>query len=77
MGIGPVEVSRARFATVGPPDGGRIRSIPAILPVWGRRTKSLNVLVLVLVLYLQAFDGPFPRDADDLAGQQCAEPVPA
>ena len=50
-GIGPVEVSRAKIRDRGAADAGeRIRFTSAILPLWARRSKSLDALLPVLYL---------------------------
>jgi len=50
-GIGPVEVSRVKIRDRGTAsDVGRIRFTSAILPLWARRTKSLDALLPVLYL---------------------------
>ena len=50
-GIGPVEVARAKIRDRGAAgDGERIRFTSAILPLWARRTKSLDALLPVLYL---------------------------
>lgn len=48
-GIGPVEVARAKIRDRGAAgDGERIRFSSAILPLWARRTRSLDALLPVL-----------------------------
>jgi putative transposase len=51
-GIGPVEVRqpRARDRGAGANDAGRIRFTPAILPPYGRRSQTLEVLIPILYL---------------------------
>src|ERR1700726_349807 len=50
-GIGPVEVERVKIRDRGATsDGERIRFTSAILPLWARRTRSLNALLPVLYL---------------------------
>jgi transposase-like protein len=50
-GIGPVEVARVKIRDRGvASDGERIRFTSAILPLWARRTKSLDALLPVLYL---------------------------
>ncbi len=50
-GIGPVEVARAKIRDRGAAgDGERIRFSSAILPLWARRTRSLDALLPVLYL---------------------------
>jgi hypothetical protein len=53
-GIGAVEVARVKIRDRGAAgDGERIRFSSAILPLWARRTRSLDALLPVL--YLRAF----------------------
>jgi hypothetical protein len=50
-GIGPVEVERVKIRDRGAAGGGeRVRFTSAILPLWARRTKSLDALLPVLYL---------------------------
>ena len=50
-GIGAVEVARVKiWDRAAPGDGERIRFTSAILPLWARRTKSLDALLPVLYL---------------------------
>jgi putative transposase len=50
-GIGPVEVARVKIRDRGAAgDGDRIRFSSAILPLWARRTRSLDALLPVLYL---------------------------
>ena len=50
-GIGPVEVARVKIRDRGAADDGvRIRFTSAILPLWARRTQSLDALLPVLCL---------------------------
>src|SRR4051812_18888418 len=50
-GIGPVEVARAKVRDRGASsDGERIRFSSAILPLWARRSRSLDALLPVLYL---------------------------
>src|SRR4029079_9375935 len=50
-GIGPVEVARAKIRDRGAAgDGERVRFSSAILPLWARRTRSLEALLPVLYL---------------------------
>jgi putative transposase len=50
-GIGPVEVRRVKIRDRGAASGGeRIRFTSAILPLWARRSKSLDALLPVLYL---------------------------
>jgi putative transposase len=60
-GISPVEVSRVKIRDRGAAGAGeRIRLTSAILPLWARRTRSLDSPLAVL--YLRGhFDGGFPR----------------
>ena len=71
-GIGAVEVARVKIwdrAAVG--DGERIRFSSAILPLWARRTKSLDALLPALPAW--HLDGRLPRSVGGTAGQGCAE----
>ena len=49
-GIGPVEVARPKVRDRGASGAKRIRFSSAILPLWARRTKSLDALLPVLYL---------------------------
>lgn len=49
-GIGPVEVARPKVRDRGACGANRIRFSSAILPLWARRTKSLDALLPVLYL---------------------------
>src|ERR1700733_7792603 len=52
-GIGAVEVARVKIrdrGAIGDGEGERIRFTSAILPLWARRTKSLDALLPVLYL---------------------------
>ena len=49
-GIGPVEVERVKIRDRGVAAGERIRFTSAILPLWARRTRSLDALLPVLYL---------------------------
>jgi putative transposase len=50
-GIDPVEVSRVKIRDGGASsEGERIRFTSTILPLWARRTKSLDALLAVLYL---------------------------
>jgi hypothetical protein len=50
-GIGAVEVARVKIRDrAAPSDGERIRFTSAILPLWARRTSSLDALLPVLYL---------------------------
>ena len=50
-GIGPVEVERVKIRDRAAAENGeRIRFTSAILPLWARRTKSLDTLLPVLYL---------------------------
>ncbi|MEA2754456.1 MAG: hypothetical protein QOJ54_745 [Aliidongia sp.] len=49
-GIGPVAVSRVKLRDRGAGGGERIRFTSALLPLWARRTKSLDALLPVLYL---------------------------
>src|SRR5450755_1711797 len=49
-GIGPVDVERVKIRDRGVTEGERIRFTSAILPLWARRTRSLDALLPVLYL---------------------------
>ena len=50
-GIGPIEVSRVKIRDrEAASDGERIRFTSAILPLWARRTRSLDSLLPVIYL---------------------------
>ena len=49
-GIGPVEVARPKVRDRGGSPGERVRFSSAILPLWARRTKSLDALLPALYL---------------------------
>jgi transposase-like protein len=74
-GIGPVEVARAKIRDRGAAgDGERIRFNSAILPLWARRTRSLDALLPVLYLrgistgdFQEALTALLGKDAPDLS----------
>ena len=72
-GIGAVEVARVKIRDrAAASDGERVRFTSAILPLWARRTKSLDALLPVL--YLRGIStGDFQEALAALAGQGCAE----
>jgi transposase-like protein len=76
-GIGAVEVARVKIrdrAAVG--DGERIRFTSAILPLWARRTKSLDALLPVL--YLRGIStGDFQEALVALVGKDAPNLSPA
>jgi transposase-like protein len=76
-GIGAVEVARVKIrdrAAVG--DGERIRFTSAILPLWARRTKSLDALLPVL--YLRGIStGDFQEALVALLGKDAPNLSPA
>src|ERR1700676_3794106 len=76
-GIGPVEVERAKIRDRGAVrDGERIRFTSAILPLWARRTKSLDALLPVL--YLRGVStGDFQAALAALLGQDAPNLSPA
>lgn len=49
-GIGAVEVARPKVRDRGATEADRIRFTSAILPLWARRTKSLDTLLPILYL---------------------------
>ena len=75
-GIGAVEVARVKIRDrAAPSDGERIRFTSAILPLWARRTKSLDALLPVL--YLRGIStGDFQEALATLFAQGCAESFP-
>jgi transposase-like protein len=76
-GIGPVEVARAKIRDRGAAgDGERIRFTSAILPLWARRTKSLDALLPVL--YLRGISmGDFQEALAALLGKEAPNLSPA
>src|SRR5664279_3710985 len=69
-GIGAVEVARVKIRDRGAiGDGERIRFTSAILPLWARRTKSLDALLPVLpVLGVTVYVKIGNHDRHDLSG---------
>jgi putative transposase len=71
-GISPVEVSRVKIRDRGAAGAGeRIRLTSAILPLWARRTRSLDSLLAVLYLrgistgdFQEALSSDAPRKSD-------------
>lgn len=76
-GIGPVEIARAKVRDRGATgDGERIRFSSAILPLWARRTRSLDALLPVL--YLRGIStGDFQEALAALLGQDAPNLSPA
>jgi putative transposase len=76
-GIGPVEVERVKIRDRGAAGGGeRVRFTSAILPLWARRTKSLDALLPVL--YLRDIStGDFQEALAALLGQNAPNLSPA
>jgi len=76
-GIGPVEVARAKIRDRGTAgDGERIRFNSAILPLWARRTRSLDALLPVL--YLRGIStGDFQEALTALLGKDAPNLSPA
>ncbi|MGH9610349.1 MAG: IS256 family transposase [Bryobacteraceae bacterium] len=76
-GIGPVEVARAKVRDRGASsDGERIRFSSAILPLWARRTRSLDALLPVL--YLRGIStGDFQEALTALLGKDAPNLSPA
>jgi transposase-like protein len=76
-GIGPVEVERVKIRDRGAVgDGERIRFTSAILPLWARRTRSLDALLPVL--YLRGISmGDFQEALAALLGQDAPNLSPA
>lgn len=70
-GIGPIAVERpkVRDRATGVPDERKIRFSSNILPKWARRSKSLDVLLPVLYLYLRGIStGDFRQALAALVG---------
>jgi transposase-like protein len=76
-GIGPVEVARAKIRDRGATaDSERIRFSSAILPLWARRTRSLDALLPVL--YLRGVStGDFQEALTALLGKDAPNLSPA
>jgi transposase-like protein len=76
-GIGPVEVERVKIRDRGAAGGGeRVRFTSAILPLWARRTKSLDALLPVL--YLRDIStGDFQEALAALLGENAPNLSPA
>jgi putative transposase len=76
-GIGPVDVERVKIRDRGAvSEGERIRFTSAILPLWARRTKSLDALLPVL--YLRGIStGDFQAALAALLGQDAPNLSPA
>lgn len=76
-GIGPVEVPRAKIRDRGAAgDGERVRFSSAILPLWARRTRSLDELLQVL--YLRGIStGDFQEALMALLGKDAPNLSPA
>lgn len=73
-GIGAVEVSRVKIRDRGASEGDRIRFTSAILPLWARRTRSLDALLPVLYLrgistgaFQEALSALLGKDAPNLS----------
>src|SRR5476651_384656 len=76
-GIGAVEVTRVKIRDRGAAiDGERIRFTSAILPLWARRTKSLDALLPIL--YLRGIStGDFQEALAALLGKEAPNLSPA
>jgi len=76
-GIGPVEVARAKIRDRGAAgDSERIRFSSALLPLWARRTRSLDALLPVL--YLRGIStGDFQEALTALLGKDAPNLSPA
>lgn len=76
-GIGPVEVARTKIRDRGAAEGGeRIRFSSAIVPLWARRTRSLDALLPVL--YLRGIStGDFQEALTALLGKDASNLSPA
>ena len=73
-GIGPIEVSRVKIRDRGAAGEDRLRFTSAILPLWARRTKSLDALLPVLYLrglstgdFQEALTALLGKDAPNLS----------
>src|SRR5580704_9269025 len=74
-GIGPVDINRVKLRDRGAAsDGERIRFTSAILPLWARRTRSLDALLPVLYLrgistgdFQEALTGLLGKNAPNLS----------
>ena len=73
-GIGPVPVSRVKIRDRGADGEDRIRFTSALLPLWARRTKSLDALLPVLYLrglstgdFQEALSALLGKDAPNLS----------
>jgi putative transposase len=75
-GIGPVEVARPKIRDRGATPSDRIRFSSAILPLWARRTKSLDALLPVL--YLRGIStGDFQDALSALLGKEAPNLSPS
>jgi transposase-like protein len=75
-GIGPVEVERVKVRDRGAAGSERVRFTSAILPLWARRTKSLDALLPVL--YLRGIStGDFQEALAALLGKDAPNLSPA
>ena len=75
-GIGAVEVERVKIRDRGVAEGERIRFTSAILPLWARRTRSLDALLPVL--YLRGISmGDFQEALAALLGKDAPNLSPA
>ena len=73
-GIGAVEVARPKVRDRGATGADRLRFTSAILPLWARRTKSLDALLPIL--YLRGIStGDFQEALSALLGKDAPEPV--
>lgn len=77
-GIGAIEVARVKIRDRGAAGGGeRIRFTSAILPLWTRRTKSLDALLPVLYLRGGISTGDFQEALAALLGKDAPNLSPA
>src|SRR6266487_829906 len=75
-GVGPVEIARVKIRDRGAAGDERIRFTSAILPLWARRTKSLDALLPVL--YLRGIStGDFQEALAALLGKDAPNLSPA
>jgi len=75
-GIGPVPVSRAKIRDRGASGEDRIRFSSALLPLWARRTKSLDALLPAL--YLRGIStGDFQEALSSLLGKDAPSLSPS
>lgn len=75
-GVGPVEVKRAKVRDRATGDDERIRFTSALLPLWARRTRSLDALLPIL--YLRGVStGDFSEALSALLGKEAPNLSPS